>query len=245
MKISDIWPIYLQNKSILSWNLKEELHVSVQLGYLICSLMHTKFNFFATINKQKSPSYILISDICSIDRARPPFLSFNNLMFLMENPVKNWDFETKFKCKRAVNFFSVRFLFSLEEKTITIPRTTFNATSLHLTTVPFGLLEEDDTDNNIRIPYKWLFITTFPLCIILGIVIVCLSFQKYRNRRDIDTTYIENSTPAHQNVTHVYDFCTEETEHGRRQSQSDNSPTTTSENIYLTVVERGDSNVYD
>lgn len=142
-------------------------------------------------------------------------------------------------------FFSVRFLFSLEEKTITIPRTTFNATSLHLTTVPFGLLEEDDTDNNIRIPYKWLFITTFPLCIIFGIVIVCLSFQKYRNRRDIDTTYIENSTPAHQNVTHVYDFCTEETEHGRRQSQSDNSPTTTSENIYLTVVERGDSNVYD
>lgn len=177
----------------------------------------------------------------------PPafFLSFNNLMFLMENPVKNWDFETKFKCKTAVNFFSVRFLFSLEEKTITIPRTTFNATSLHLTTVSFGLLEEDDTDNNIRIPYKWLFITTFPLCIIFGIVIVCLSFQKYRNRRDIDTTYIENSTPAHQNVTHVYDFCTEETEHERRQSQSDNSPTTTSENIYLTVVERGDSNVYD
>lgn len=57
--------------------------------------------------------------------------------------------------------------------------------------------------------------------------------------------YIENSTPAHQNVTHVYDVCTEETEHERQQSQSDNSPTTTSENIYLTVVERGDSNVYD
>lgn len=116
---------------------------------------------------------------------------------------------------------------------------------MQLTTVPLGSLEEGDTNNNYRIPYKWLFITTVPLCIIFGIVIVCLVFEKYRNRRDIDTTYIEYSTPTHQNVTHAYDLCTEETEHGRRQSQIHNSPTTTTENIYLTVVERVDSNVYE
>lgn len=110
-------------------------------------------------------------------------------------------------------------------------------------TVPLGLLQEDDTNTYSRIPYKWLFITSVPLCIIFGIVIACLLFEKYRNRRDIETMYIEYNTPTNQHVPHVYDLCTAENEHGRRQSLVDNSSATTSANIYLTVVERVDPNV--
>lgn len=124
------------------------------------------------------------------------------------------------------------------EKASIIPPTTVHASARNVT-----LPQEYDTNTYSRIPYRWLFMTSVPLCIIFGIVIVCLLFEKYRNRRDIGTMYIEYSTPTHQNIPHVYDLCTPENEHGRRQSLVDNSSTTTSENIYLTVVERVDPNV--
>lgn len=48
--------------------------------------------------------------------------------------------------------------------------------SLYLMIVFFGLFEEDDIDNNICILYKLFFVIMFFLCIIFGIVIVCLLF---------------------------------------------------------------------
>lgn len=143
--------------------------------------------------------------------------------------------------RRSKNMLTL-LVFSTENTSIT-PPTTEHASARNLTTVPLGLLQEDDTNTYSRIPYKWLFITSVPLCIIFGIVIACLLFEKYRNRRDIETMYIEYNTPTNQHVPHVYDLCTAENEHGRRQSLVDNSSATTSANIYLTVVERVDPNV--
>lgn len=105
--------------------------------------------------------------------------------------------------------------FFFPEKASIIPPTMVHLSARNLTTVPLWLLEEDDANTNSRIPYKWLFITTVPLCIIFGIVIVCLMFEKYRNRRAIETMYTGYNIPIHQIDTHVYDVCTAESEQGR------------------------------
>lgn len=75
-------------------------------------------------------------------------------------------------------------------------------------TVPFET-DNADTSTDTQVSYKWLFVTTVPLCVIFGVIIVALIFKHLRQRRDIVTIDAAYTVPTHQNERHIYDLCEE------------------------------------
>lgn len=77
-----------------------------------------------------------------------------------------------------------------------------------LTTIPF---ETDNVESSIgtQVLYKWLFVTTVPLCVIFGIIIASLMIKHRRQRSEIVTIDAAYTVPAHHNERHMYDLCDE------------------------------------
>lgn len=113
-----------------------------------------------------------------------------------------------------------------------------------LTIVPFET-DNADASTDSQISYKWVFVTTVPLCVIFGIIIVALMFKHLRQRRDIVTIDAAYTVPTHQNVRHIYDLCDEchHQENPKRENGQDQE--NTKDDAYTAPTHQNVRHIYD
>ncbi|XP_011415281.3 uncharacterized protein [Magallana gigas] len=113
-----------------------------------------------------------------------------------------------------------------------------------LTIVPFET-DNADASTDSQISYKWVFVTTVPLCVIFGIIIVALMFKHLRQRRDIVTIDAAYTVPTNQNVRHIYDLCDEghHQENPKRENGQDQE--NTKDAAYTAPTHQNVRHIYD
>lgn len=129
--------------------------------------------------------------------------------------------------------------------TVTLSREVVNEIGTGmLTSIPF---ESDNvgTSNDTQISYKLLFVTTVPLCVIFGIIIVALMFKHLRQRRGIVTIDAAYTVPTHQNVRHIYDMCNEDHIQENLKSENGQEQDNTKDAAYTAPTHQNVRHIYD
>lgn len=113
-----------------------------------------------------------------------------------------------------------------------------------LTAVP---IETDNADasTDTQISYKWLFVTTVPLCVIFGIIIVALMSKHLRQRREIGTIDAAYTVPTHHNVRHFYDLCDEGHHHENQTGENGQDQENIKDAAYTAPTHQIVRHIYD
>lgn len=117
--------------------------------------------------------------------------------------------------------------------------------SLVTTTDPNWMSTPHKTTKNEALvdtlPYKWPFVASLLLCLLLGITIAVLLLKFFSYRRSIGNLYMNSITPISATNINVYEICDETINLDMEnriyeQNRTNNSTSSLNENLYLTVM---------